>query len=428
MAEYLGEGSSPLRGGKPSRKQVDFRSRHTAPTTERSRNRKPEQRQQNSLRRFLRDFKGGLSSLGDAIERLLQYRKLSGGTKLSERHTTIEREKIRNVMVPHVLEREILTGQQAVTQAPFREHSKRLTNDYRDNTRRAVASGIPQFMAAMLQAEAVSAPRRAPTEALRPVRGGAVEALMKVAKSVKAGRLPFVPKETRKRAQELLDAIYGRRTGRPATWRDKEVARIIEKHRLIPLAAQTQPSSTPQYQNFTMAATGVPLVPPLPHHKEPKQATLTETEARKLEAAGIPRFRAEGMADGPKLIDAGESTMHTNDQTVVYRDNSTHVSQPEKELSPARASIRPASAVTAKYRSPIPTTRAVAAAPTNPEHKHPKPDASKNTTSSTRGGLGSHTGGGTLGAGGGQMKVQGELRIPELDNAIAEIKGFMTSG
>ena len=409
MAEFLGEGQSPLRGGRPSRVRVDFRSRHDAPSTEASRSRKPEQRE-NSLRSFLKDFRGGMASLGDAIQRLLQYRQLSGGTKLVETKSVVERVKIRNVMVPHVLEREILTGRQAATQTPYREQSKRLMTDYRDNARRVVAAGIPQFLAGMLQGEA-----------LRPTKGGAVEALMKVAKSVKAGRLPFVPKETRKRAQELLNSIYGKRTGRPATWRGKDIAQLVEKHRLIPLAAQTQPSKDPQYQNFTMSATNSPLVPPLPQHKAAEGVVLKEAEARRLEAV-MPRFRDEGVASGPKIIDAGESTMHTDDSTVVYRDNSAHVSGSEDKLSPSSAAVRPASAASAKYRSPIPTSRAEAAAPSNPEHKAPAPDASRNMANQKSGGLGSRAGGGAGGAGGGTVEITGELHIPELDNAIAEIK------
>jgi len=428
MAEYLGEGRSPLRGGRPSRTRVDFRSRHDAPSANPSRDRKPEDRRDNNLKRFLKDFKGGISALGSAIDRLLQYRRMSGGTKLIEKRDVIEREKIRNIMVPHVLERELLTGRQAAVAAPFRDQPKQLLVDYRENTRKVVAEGIPQFLAAMLRSEATLPVQH---DAMRPARGNAVEALMKVAKSVKAGRLPFVPKETRRRAQELLDAIYSKRTGRPSQWRDKEIAQTIERHRLIPLAAQTQPSRAAQYQNFTQSAASMPIVPARDVELivPARDVDLKESDARRLESV-MPRLRDEGVAAGPKIIDAGESTMHTDSNTVVYRDNSSHVASPEQPMEPSKAAIRPASAAVAEYRSPLPSTRAAAAAPTTPEHKPPR-DIQMDASSTTSGGLGSRTGGGTVGASG-TMKIDGRLEIPalreELGNWIARVEGQLRNG
>ena len=425
MAEYLGEGTSPLRGGSPSRERVDFRSQHTAPSIMPSRNRKPETRKENGMQRFLKDFKGGMAALGNAIERILQYRQFSGGTKLVENHKTIEREKIQNIMVPNVLERELIVGRQVVAQAPFREHPKRLIADYQNNVQKVVAAGIPQFLAGMLQSEAVRPTSGVAVEALRPIKGGAVEALMKVAKSIKAGRLPFVPKETRARAQELLDSIYSKRNGRPSTWQGKDIAQLIEKHRLIPLAAQTQPSRQQQYENFTHAATSIAL----PQHTAPSNSLLKESEARRLETV-LPRFRDEGVGSGPKIIDAGESTMHTDENTVVYRDNSPHVSGAEEPLPPKSAAIRPAAirpaaAAAARYRSPKPTTREAAAAPPEPKHNPSKPDASKNSSNPTSGGLGSQTGGGTVGAAGGAVEITGTLEIAGMADWVAEVKRGM---
>ena len=429
MAEYLGEGTSPLRGGSPSRERVDFRSQHTAPSIMPSRNRKPETRKENSMNRFLKDFKGGMAALGNAIERILQYRQFSGGTKLVENHKTIEREKIQNIMVPNVLERELIVGRQVVAQAPFREHPKRLIADYQNNVQKVVAAGIPQFLAGMLQSEAVRPTSGVAVEALRPIKGGAVEALMKVAKSIKAGRLPFVPKETRARAQELLDSIYSKRNGRPSTWQGKDIAQLMEKHRLIPLAAQTQPSKQRQYENFTHEVTNIALPP---QHKAPSRASsgapanapLKELEARRLEAV-LPRFRDEGVGSGPKIIDAGESTMHTDENTVVYRDNSPHVSGAESPLSPNSAAIRPAAAASSEYRSPKPTMREAAAAPPEPQHKATKPDSSQNSSTPTSGGLGSQTGGGTVGAAGGPVEITGTLEIAGMADWVAEVKRGM---
>jgi len=436
MAEYLGEGTSPLRGGSPSRERVDFRSRHTAPSIMPSRNRKPETRKENSMNRFLKDFKGGMAALGNAIERILQYRQVSGGTKLVENHKTIEREKIQNIMVPNVLERELIVGRQAVAQAPFREHPKRLIADYQNNVQKVVAAGIPQFLAGMLQSEAVRPTSGVAVEALRPIKGGAVEALMKVAKSIKAGRLPFVPKETRAQAQELLNSIYSKRNGRPSTWQGKDIAQLIEKHRLIPLAAQTQPSRQQQYENFTHAATSIALPKQyenfthattssaLSRHTVPSNSLLKESEARRLETV-LPRFRDEGVGSGPKIIDAGESTMHTDENTVVYRDNSPHVSGAEEPLPPKSAAIRPDAAAATRYRSPKPTTREAAAAPPEPKHKPSKPDASKNSSNPTSGGLGSQTGGGTVGAAGGAVEITGTLEIAGMADWVAEVKRGM---
>jgi hypothetical protein len=433
-----------------------------------SRNRKPETRKENSMNRFLKDFKGGMAALGNAIERILQYRQVSGGTKLVENHKTIEREKIQNIMVPNVLERELIVGRQAVAQAPFREHPKRLIADYQNNVQKVVAAGIPQFLAGMLQSEAVRPTSGVAVEALRPIKGGAVEALMKVAKSIKAGRLPFVPKETRAQAQELLNSIYSKRNGRPSTWQGKDIAQLIEKHRLIPLAAQTQPSRQQQYENFTHAATSIALPKQyenfthattssaLPKQYEnfthaatssalPKQyenfthaatsialsqhtatsnSLLKESEARRLETV-LPRFRDEGVGSGPKIIDAGESTMHTDENTVVYRDNSPHVSGAEEPLPPKSAAIRPDAAAATRYRSPKPTTREAAAAPPEPKHKPSKPDASKNSSNPTSGGLGSQTGGGTVGAAGGAVEITGTLEIAGMADWVAEVKRGM---
>jgi hypothetical protein len=160
-----------------------------------------------------------------------------------------------------------------------------------------------------------------------------------------------------------------------------------------------------------------------------RDVELKESDARRLESV-MPRLRDEGVAAGPKIIDAGESTMHTDSNTVVYRDNSSHVASPEQPVAPSKAAIRPASTAAAEYRSPPPSTRAAAVAPTTPEHKPPR-DIQMDASSTTSGGLGSRTGGGTVGASG-TMRIDGRLEIPalreELGNWIARVEGQLRNG
>jgi hypothetical protein len=256
---------------------------------------------------------------------------------------------------------------------------------------KALAEEIPQTFAKILQAEREL---RGSRVVLKPSKGSPVESLMQVARAVRAGRLPFVPRETKKRAHELLSAVKRHRTG---SARVPSVNQLIERHKLIPLAIQHQLT-----KNKEMTAPQHQM-----HRVVSERMKLTPAEARKLSTV-IPRFEDTGalVGSGPAIIDSGESR--------------TRVGEADTFLGPESGQ---------GYEAPAsPTHESAPSSPTAP----PALGAPNHSSSAlageskTSGGLGGSTGGGTVGAGGsGATKISGELTIAGLAQWIAKIEGEM---
>jgi hypothetical protein len=223
-----------------------------APKQSRPVRKKPTDRSE-ELIRSLRDFQNGMRTLDEALGKLSRSGTRRGDGAAAAR-SSVDRGKGFASRVPppihKIMERELRILHKTAAASPAtKTHRAILTRQFEQRARRAVKADVPQTLAALLRADrdiqqskfTPSGPRKPPSEqvVLRPDRGGPVDDLMKVAKSIRSGRLPFVPKETKKRAQELLTAVYGRERGtHMASSRAAENRRMIEQYRLIPLAVQ----------------------------------------------------------------------------------------------------------------------------------------------------------------------------------------------
>jgi len=424
MAEFLGEGREPRakRQAKPAQRAPE----RTAPQI---RHRQPAPPRDTGIHKFVADFKNELSTIEAALHKLLQHDRPRFDTLRAQakdflthqvksvEHT--ERERLKVVTIPQVLEREVRTAKELIRHYPEAQRA-RLLKDFTADARQAVASGVPQLLANIIRATS----KLSDPVVLRPARGNAVEALMKVAKSMRAGRLAFVPAETRKQAQQLLNLVYGRRTGRPATWRDKETAKIIEQHRLIPLSMPR--TEEPRYKLASdVARTQLANLHAVDSPSQPRALSIPEVVAHKLESS-IPRFQSEGAGVGPKIIDTGESAVQANNMTIVYRDDSQHVAHPESLPAGTAAARRDAAAAARTRFQRPPLSATAAAAPTSASHS--VATGADAQLSQSRGGLGASTGGGTVGGSGGPLRIEGRMRIPELNNMLADIEGTLRRG
>lgn len=430
MADFLGESREPR--AKRRAKAVKPAER----TPPRIRHRQPPPPRDTGAHKFVADFKSELGTIEAALNKLLRHEqprfdnlKTSSKDFLTHQTKTVEhteRERLKVVTIPQVLEREIRTAKERINHYPEPQRT-RLLRDFTANARQAVASGIPQLLANIIRATS----KLSDPVVLRPSRGNAVESLMKVAKSMRAGRLAFVPAETRKQAQKLLNTVYGRRTGRPSTWRDKETAKLIEQHRLIPLSmpytGEIQHKFVADVTRTQLAGSQAGLLHDTVARKPEPGIPITEAAARKLEHS-VPRFQSEGAGVGPKIIDTGESAVRANDMTVVYRDDSQHVASPETLPAGTAATRRDAAAVArTRFQRPSSHLSTAAAAPT-PVSRSSAIAGMDAQSSQGQGGPGGNSRSDMISSAGSAMRIEGRMHIPELNNVLADIEGTLRRG
>jgi hypothetical protein len=232
--------------------------------------------------------------------------------------------------------------------------------------------------------------------------------LIKTAKSKDAGRLPFVPKETKEKAGKLVAEIkskaggagsppkYERRTSRPAG----------------PQASQPKAKRDVKLPEFAAQTRRKPI-------------KLKEPEARKLERE-IPRFRTQGATIGPAIVEQGETTTNIDNVSVTYREGSKEAARPE--LPPNNSALRRDAAAAEKRRSTPSVNREAAAAPTNAQRRPP-------TAAASTGGGGAVAGARASVGGGKPTRIEGTLRIEgmqqdgealaQLNARIVDLEGEM---
>lgn len=368
-----------------------------------------------------RDFREGVAALQQALrpggrsaanpelraQAMERIRELSASTK----------ERMRTVV-----EKEMQTITRVSEKIPIpNRHVPTMIEDFKRRAEAAVAEKIPQSLAAVMKAEhevRSTQQSRVPraSVAMRPGRGSPVESLMKVAKSIRAGRLPFVPKETKKEAQKLVDAVVGRDRGRRMAELDAETLKLMEQHNLIPAAVQgsLEAERSPDGEHDRISERLEVVLREI--SRSPGRSTaipISEHDALGLESK-IPRFRDEGAVyGGPAIVDAGETREDVGGMSVIYREGSSHVQSPE---APAR---KESVAKTVAKRAPPTATPPPQAEP------HRAPPADSEAMNRTHGGLGTGKGGGTVGASGGPVRIEGKLEIDGLREWIAKVTGTM---
>ncbi len=313
--------------------------------------------------------------------------------------------------VTKLIERELRTLTKLVPGA-----TKETVREYRELAERAAKLQVPQSHAAILAA----AKQVTPAEALRPT-SKAVRSLMQASRAIKSGRLPFLPKETRREAQRLLDELFGRRRAGQIA-KSPQIPRTIETQRLIPAAvsgmveaARAKDSPPPPLLSSLRHTMETPLAA-LPEAYRPQSAPLrvdaqgrTPVAARDLPrlAQALPGFAGTGIAVGAKGAPVG--------------DSDAFLSHAGENVVPITSDDVPLDAADLSEDSSAGSMAA------------PKSNSTRQPSGNTKEGAATQTaGGGSAGAGAaksqarGPVKIEGTMNIPELGDAVGKFQGFMT--
>jgi hypothetical protein len=304
--------------------------------------------------------------------------------------------------VVKIIERELRT----ISQLAPTSIRHGVVKEYRELAERAMRLQIPQSHAALLQ----GAKRVPPAEALRPT-SKPVRSLMQAVQAIKQGRLPFLPKETRRAAQKLLDAVFSKKAAAQIS-RSTQIPRTIESNRLIPTAVQGMISTTrandqppPPLSGLLsrslrepladiQAPYGVGQAPPTPGgaHKAPVAAHDLPRLART-----VPAFDTQGVATG------GAFLSHADEDVAVITRSDSPLATPGE--------------MAGGVEGPVPA----------PQSKSTRqPPATVADSAKQVAGVPTNVGAQQQSQTGGQMRVEGELRIPELGNIVSKFTGFMT--
>lgn len=344
------------------------------------------------------DFNQVLSDLRSGVSRLGQ---LAGQLAASRQHASMPQAPAAQRPSPEVtklIERELKTITKVVPGA-----SSEIIREYRQLAERATKLHVPQSHAAILEGEK----RLKPAEVMRPT-SKAVRSLMKAAAAIRQGRLPFLPKETRREAQRLLNEVFSKQTAVNIA-RSARIPKAVEAQRLIPqavhgMAAASQPEGVPP--SPVMDAARRAIEAPLAAMKEaykasavppkPDLAGRTPIAASDLPrlAKALPSFEKQGMGYGGSMISHSDESV-----TVFDRSDSPLVAE---RGSPTGEGLTPTPRAESS-RTPIAPTQEGAAARTAGGVAQ---GVQKSQTS-------------------GPARVEGTLHIPEL-NALAKFTGFMT--
>ena len=292
--------------------------------------------------------------------------------------------------VVKVIERELRTTTNMSTEVIHREATKR----YEQLAEQVAKSNAPEDYATVLHAQS----KLTPAQALRP-ESKSVRSLMQAARAIQRGRLPFLPKKTRVAAQKLLNEVFDKKQVAQFA-KSAQLPKLVEQHRIIPTIVREMLKKEQQIPR-----------PPAPASR---RTPVTASDMPKL--AALPAFRGQGGAIGGDYVGHAGEDLHVltrNDSPLATSDEMAAVDRSQSSV-PSVDSVQ------------APTSEA-AAVPTAPRAE------SGAIPSIGAPGAGAGTVGGGAMPGGqptesaGPARVEGELRIPELGDALAKFTGFMNS-
>lgn len=401
----------------------------------------------------LKDFQGGINTLNELAN---QMRKAGVGQQAGAAgpaahagHGMTDRQAPPSIL--KILEREQQILTRVVQQLPT-ERRAEIIHQFERRSSSALKEQTPQALAAILQTA-----RKIPAaKALRPKEHRGVIDLMKAAKAIRSGRLPFLPKEVKKRARELLAQVIGpKRAGLAMSSKSSDTRRLIDQHRLIPMATghlpprptMNQPAGQPPQPTLNQAdfrqsnpqlaqmpalprtQSGRKLPSPEPIRSQPAPAPLYPTDLSKhREELSIPAFRSGGVASGGSYInEVGE-----NEVSINYFDGDEQLRDtPQADhggglAANTSASGRQAGQVSRSMAGGGQSTPPAAPPPT-PAHRPRGPASGSDTFGgSTQGGLGASGGSDTVGGRGGPTELTGTLKIEGLSDWIAKVEGKLS--
>ena len=289
--------------------------------------------------RLLRDVKTGLLRLGGLTKRLAGKRAGKPEFKAQRRADTKPPLPLRAATpraqqdILKLIEQEL----RALSETAPPEVRERLVREYRSRADEAMRMQLPQTYASMLHAETVT-----PAQvALRPQQSKAVAALMQATQAIKKGRLPFLPRQTRIKAQQLLNQIFGEKRAAQIA-KSARVPHIIERQRLIPMIvrnvveaeARKAQQAPPQLARLLSRAATMPLSTT---RREVKGPVPISAHLPRL-AKTVPSFETQGVASGGSYIAEADEDVH-----VITRNDSplaTPAESTKTPTAPAAASSR----------------------------------------------------------------------------------------
>lgn len=361
MGSYLGEstsGAEPV--VKPDKLLLEPVKLQPPELLQITRRQEPKATKDIELASLVKDFKVGLGQLGQAAEQLAKQRPLE---RLTPQQLLELKKQAPSLM--RILEREMKTFTKLVKAAPDIKHTETITKAYRDRAERVIEQHLPQLYASILKAEQLVTKVEQPQVAIPLKPGAPVAALVAAAKAIRAGRLPFVPLETRKQAQHLIDSVFIKtRMLETSRKPDASIRQLIERHSLIPLAVRHDVMRDIYKQTATGAApvtsisdkqilrTVQEIIRERATHTEketntqsPPMTVVTRNAPRLTQA--LPSFQTQGVAaGGDYLAHAGEN-IH-----VISRQDSSLVA-PYERTAPGIAEAAPAPAINTKLASAV---------------------------------------------------------------------------
>ena len=301
------------------------------------------------------------------------------------------------------MERELRTVTKLVPGA-----TTEVIREYRQLAERAEKLHIPQAHAEILQ----GAKQLTPGQALRPT-SKAVRSLMQAAQAIKQGRLPFLPKETRREAQKLLNAVFSKQAAAQIS-KSSRIPQEIERQRLVPLAAQgmleaahVQNRPPSPLLGVLKRAVATPLISPqAPSKMGAAPPTAGGTGRAPVAAHDLPRlaktlpsFASQGAGYGGALLSHADESMQVftrSDSPLAAPDAATGEGEGQTPAPQAQSTRQPQGEV-----PPAPGQRAA--------------------------GAGAAAAAGTPQAQtGGPVRIEGTMSIPELGDIVGKFTGFMT--
>ena len=461
MSEFLREDGVSAKAKLPRRRKTKQSPQAEKKVPEapkgrmRSAKARPRGRFDSALDLLMRDFKAGVSRLRGLTERLSKGGKPHQPEFKSDRPskpTPIKPGTFKRRMPPSItkiMEREIRMVSEKVPQVVHVRDRDEVIREYRTRSQTVIQQQLPQIYAAILRAEREVREKQTAakpaTVALRPKQPG-VQALMRAAKAIRSGRLPFLDRATKQEAQQLLGRIWGtKRTKQVIQSSRGETRRLIEQHRLIPTAVREniaqgvrarahkagwrqEPSSSmlgPPDRFVREVEREIIKLLPSPHRFAGKgqmdaPIPVAAHDIPRLQQQGVPAFKTAGVAAGGSyVVDPGENVhVITRDSNPLDQADDAQSSPPSVAAPRRRSSAQQMSSPARSVAAGAPGTPAAAPQAA----RHAPPPVQQTRASRTSGGLGAATGGGTAGGEGGVMELRGTLDILGLKGWMAEIE------
>lgn len=264
------------------------------------------------LRRLLADFRTGLGKLRGMTQKLMGKPLRSPAPAQA---TRIEHRELLKT-----LEREVRILERTAP-APIKD---RIVREFRTKAAEAIQLGVPQAYAEMSEAA-----RIVPSKALRPNQTPAVKSLLQAVKAIKAGRLAFLPRQTRAEARKLLRGIFGSpKSSRAPTAPQR--ASVVQQERLLPLVVQGMMRSYERPEQYSTYIDAIEQARTAPIRHAPASESgqvapevssmstssvapaavsgqamptgraqsrpLDPLDLKRLEKAGVPAFKTTGVA------------------------------------------------------------------------------------------------------------------------------------